>query len=70
MGLDKGILYGKEHREQYRLSKRTTASCRNHGGCPWCERNRTIQSIRMDLAARQRLKEDLDQFFDKASEMP
>ena len=40
MSLDKAIAHGKEHRKPYRGAKATFASCRNHGGCPWCEENR------------------------------
>ena len=40
MSLDKAIEYGKEKRKPYRGSKAIDPSCRNHGGCPWCERNR------------------------------
>lgn len=40
MGLDKAIKYGKEKRKPYRGSKVYFCSCRNHGSCPWCERNR------------------------------
>ena len=32
MSLDKGIEHGKEHR--------IDPTCRNHGGCQWCEENR------------------------------
>ena len=40
MSLDKAILHGKEHRKPRTGAKRYFASCRNHGGCPWCEENR------------------------------
>lgn len=40
MALDKAIKSGKEHRKPYRGSKAIDATCRNHGGCPWCEENR------------------------------
>ena len=40
MSLDKAIQHGKEHRKPYRGSKAIDATCRNHGGCPWCEENR------------------------------
>jgi hypothetical protein len=40
MSLDKSIAHGKEHRKPYRGSKAIDPSCRNHGGCPWCEENR------------------------------
>ena len=40
MALDKAIKSGKEHRKPYRGSKVIDRTCRNHGGCPWCEENR------------------------------
>ena len=40
MSLDKAIEHGKEHRKKYYGSKAIDTSCRNHGGCPWCEENR------------------------------
>ena len=40
MSLDKSIAHGKERRKPYRGSKAFDPSCRNHGGCPWCEENR------------------------------
>jgi hypothetical protein len=44
MSLDKGIKHGKEKRKPYRKAKAFDASCRNHGGCPWCEASRTRKS--------------------------
>lgn len=40
MSLDKAIKSGKEYRKPYRGGKAVDRMCRNHGGCPWCERNR------------------------------
>lgn len=40
MSLDKAIAHGKEYRKSYRGSKAIDPTCRNHGGCPWCEENR------------------------------
>ena len=40
MSLDKSIKSGKEHRKEYRKSKRFDKTCRNHDGCPYCEANR------------------------------
>jgi hypothetical protein len=40
MSLDKAVKHGKEKRKQYSGSKHFSASCRNHGGCPYCEGNR------------------------------
>jgi len=44
MSLDKGIKHGKEKRKPYKKSKAFDASCRNHGGCPYCESSRTRKS--------------------------
>lgn len=43
MSLDKAIEHGKEKRRPYRGDKLVDKSCRNHGGCPWCERNRKFK---------------------------
>jgi hypothetical protein len=40
MSLDKAITSGKEKRKHYRKSQAVDRSCRNHGGCPYCDRNR------------------------------
>lgn len=40
MSLDKAIRYGKEKRRPYIKAKAVDATCRNHGSCTWCERNR------------------------------
>ena len=40
MSLDKAVEHGKEHRKPYTGSRKYFGSCRNHGSCPWCERNR------------------------------
>ena len=40
MSLDKAIKYKKEHRKPYKGGKAIDPSCRNHGGCKWCEENR------------------------------
>lgn len=59
MSLDLAIEHGKEHRKQYRGSKRFDKSCRNHGNhghgpgnqCPWCLGNRLHSSKVRELAA-------------------
>lgn len=40
MTLAKSIAHGKDHRAEYRGSKRFDKSCRNHGSCPACEGTR------------------------------
>jgi len=59
MSLEKAIEHGKEHRKQYRGSKRFDCSCRNHGSCGYCERNRTI----FDKKARARVEGQVDEWF-------
>lgn len=49
MSLDKAIKHGKEHRKPYQKSKKIDRSCRNHGGCPWCEGNRLYQTKKEKL---------------------
>lgn len=44
MSLEKGIQHNKEHRKPYRGTKSYDKGCRNHGDCPWCQRNRHHQS--------------------------
>ncbi len=48
-------LMARTKRKPYTKSKRFDSSCRNHGGCPWCARNRT----HFDTAARTRADADL-----------
>ena len=40
MSLDKGIEHGKEKRKPYRGAKAVDGTCRNHGTCVYCQRNR------------------------------
>jgi hypothetical protein len=44
MSLDKAIEHKKERRKQFQKSKAFDRTCRNHGSCPYCESNRTIQA--------------------------
>lgn len=57
MGLEKGIKHGKEHRTEYRGCKAVDKTCRNHGGCLWCERNRKKKFAVKEMAADGRLKD-------------
>ena len=36
----------KDWRQPYRKSRVFDQSCRNHGGCPWCERNRRFGDLK------------------------
>lgn len=57
MALNKAILSGKEHRKMYRGSKAIDRTCRNHGGCPWCEENRKYKYIKNEKKTLDKLKE-------------
>lgn len=57
MSLDKAIKHGKEHRKPYYGSKSFDKSCRNHGGCEWCEENRKYKYIKKEQKMLDRLKE-------------
>lgn len=46
MSMVKAIKHGKEHRKPYYGSKAIDKTCRNHGGCPWCEENRMYKNIK------------------------
>ena len=57
MSMDKAIIHGKEHRKQYRGAKAVDKTCRNHGGCPWCEENRQYKNLKRMQAMIDRMKE-------------
>lgn len=57
MSLKRAIASGKEHRKPYRGSKSFDKSCRNHGGCPWCEENRKIKYIKKSQKMLDKMKE-------------
>ena len=46
MSLNKAIKHGKERRKPYIGSKSFDKTCRNHGGCPWCEENRKYKTVK------------------------
>ena len=57
MALDKAIEHGKEHRKPYKGAKAVCSSCRNHGGCLWCEGNRTNKEKSTDKIAKKHIKD-------------
>lgn len=57
MGLEKGILSGKEHRKPFFGSKAFDCTCRNHGACKYCENNRTNNLRKKMLAAKLQIEE-------------
>lgn len=50
MSLDKAIKHRKEHRKEYIGCKAIDKTCRNHGGCSWCEENRRYRELRLEEA--------------------
>ena len=64
MSLDQGINHKKEHRKQYRGAKAVDKTCRNHGGCPWCEENRMYSKRRRETGMEEREREDWDDDWD------
>ena len=50
MSLDKAIAHGKEKRKPYRGSKKWDVSCRNHGGCGYCQKGRKHRDNRRQPA--------------------
>ena len=42
MSLEKAIKHKKEHRQPYYDSRRFDWTCRSHGRCSYCERNRLL----------------------------
>jgi hypothetical protein len=56
MSLDRAIEHGKEKRKPYYGSERFDASCRPHGGCPYCERNRKYSDNKRKLSAEEQLR--------------
>lgn len=59
MSHDKAIKSGKEHRKQYTGAKACDCTCRNHGSCAYCLRNR-LYKFRDKKPA---LPEDIDDYF-------
>jgi len=58
MSLDKAIEHGKEHRKPYyRYCEQIDPSCKNHGGCPWCEGNRKYKNLKREQKAMAQLEE-------------
>lgn len=59
MSFDRPYPNRKDRRRPYRGKRKSAAvdtQCRNHGACPWCRGNRTIQ----DTRARESAEEQLD----------
>ena len=57
MALNKAIKSGKEKRKPYRGSKSFDCTCRNHGGCPYCESNRMYKNKKRKDSIKDKEKE-------------
>lgn len=57
MSLDKAIKHGKEKRRPYRRAKAVDSSCRNHGGCPYCESGRQHATKKRKISADEEIRE-------------
>lgn len=58
MSLDKAIEHHKEKRSRYYGAKAIDPTCRNHGGCLWCERNRKYKFRDKHPAEREEIEMD------------
>lgn len=47
----------RTQKQPYRKSRVFDTSCRNHGGCPWCEGNRTKQARMQEERADELMQE-------------
>lgn len=70
MSLEKAIEHKKELRKPYRGSKRFDRSCRNHGSCSHCERNRKHRDKKLKIAAELEIKEDGNEESETRQDMP
>ena len=57
MSLNKAIEHGKEKRKAYRKPQSIDKTCRNHGSCEWCERNRMYSRKKSAEACSNRMEE-------------
>ena len=57
MSLDKAIEHKKEKRKPYYGAKAIDSSCRNHGDCDWCLRNRKHKNIKKLIGMDDRMKD-------------
>jgi hypothetical protein len=47
----------KTRKQPYRQARRFDKTCRNHGSCPWCRRNRLHGALVREAAAAYALRE-------------
>lgn len=51
----------RTRKRPYTKSRRFDASCRCHGGCPWCESNRAHATRRRRLTADEQLQNEVEE---------
>ena len=59
MSLDKAIVHKKEKRKPYTGGKAVDTSCRNHGSCDWCQKNRQYHNLKKQESVEQQWQEYL-----------
>lgn len=57
MGLEKAIKSGKEKRKEYNGSKSWDRTCRNHGSCGRCKKDRIHKYKKQELCASDKLRD-------------
>ncbi len=60
MSFDKNYPNRKDHRKEYRKSKRFDRSCRPGGSCPYCQNNRLHSQQVRELKAEQEERDNKD----------
>lgn len=65
MALHKAIASGKEHRVEYgtkgqHYAKSVDRTCRNHGRCYWCYKNRKLKQDAMDKFTKKEVQDFLN----------
>jgi hypothetical protein len=53
MSFDKDYPNRKDHRRPYRGAGQHSRGCRTGGSCGWCQSNRTIQTQKLKLKAKE-----------------
>lgn len=53
----------RTYKRPYTKSKRFDTSCRNHGSCSWCTKNRLYSSIKQPTLKEQISIEELQHLF-------
>lgn len=59
MSLDKAIAHKQEKCKPYTGGKAVDTSCRNHGRCVWCQKNRQYHNLKEQESVEQQWQEYL-----------